>query len=277
MNNSTPFPLSRREFLKLSAAGLATVALAWQFAPLARAAGGKIPIGLQLWPLKKQCEADLPAVIDALGKMGYQGIEYAPFGYLNRKPGELVNMMKASGVVCCGSHVKFTTLEQNFQETVEFNQALGNKLLIVASVPKERGATKQGWLDVVKFFNETSDKLKPSGMSLAYHAHPPDFKPIEGAVPWDLVFENANRDLVMQLDTGNCQEGGGDPVAVLKKYLPRARTIHLREFGGPADAVIGGGEMRWKEIFALCETGVTEWYVVDHDRPSPDPLGNLKR
>ncbi len=257
---------------------MATLSLAWKFAPLAQAAAArKLPIGVQLWPLRKQCEADLPAVVQAIAKMGYNGVEYAPVGFFGHKANELVNVMKSSGVICCSSHVTFASLEKEFKTTVEFQKALGSKYVVVAMIPKQRAGTKQGWLDAVKVLNDWSDKVRSEGMWLGYHAHPTDFQPIEGAIPWDLVFENANKELVMQLDTGNCALGGGDPVAVLKKYQARARTIHLREFGGPADGVIGDGEMKWKEIFALCESGPTEWYVVDHDKPGPDPMGNLKR
>ncbi len=80
----------------------------------------------------------------------------------------------------------------------------------------------------------------------------------------------------MQLDTGNCMQGGGDPVAILKKYPGRSTTVHLKEFGGPADAVIGQGVVRWNDVFDVCETtGGTEWYIVEHET-GPDPIGNIK-
>jgi sugar phosphate isomerase/epimerase len=81
----------------------------------------------------------------------------------------------------------------------------------------------------------------------------------------------------MQLDTGNCIGGGGDPIAVLKKYPGQNVTIHLKEHGGDKKAVIGDGTVKWDEVFKLCETiGGTEWYVVEHERGG-DSLGNVKR
>jgi len=70
----------------------------------------------------------------------------------------------------------------------------------------------------------------------------------------------------MQLDTGNCLGGGGDPVATLKKFPGRSLTIHLKEHGGPAGAPVGDGKVPWKEIFELCETtGGTQWYIVEQE------------
>jgi len=81
----------------------------------------------------------------------------------------------------------------------------------------------------------------------------------------------------MQLDTGNCWAGGADPVAVLKKYPGRARTIHLKPHGGGPEAVIGEDKVDWKEVFAFCEgKGKTQWYIVEHET-GKDPLETVKR
>ena len=68
----------------------------------------------------------------------------------------------------------------------------------------------------------------------------------------------------MQLDIGNSVGGGGDPIAILKRFPGRARSVHLKEYGGGPEAVIGEGEADWDEIFRLCETlHNPEWYVVE--------------
>ncbi|NQT89601.1 hypothetical protein HQ560_22720 [bacterium] len=70
--------------------------------------------------------------------------------------------------------------------------------------------------------------------------------------------------MIMQLDIGNCAGGGGDPIANLRKFAGRARSVHLKDYGGSPGSVIGEGEADWPTIFDLCETlGGTEWYVVE--------------
>ena len=82
----------------------------------------------------------------------------------------------------------------------------------------------------------------------------------------------------MQMDIGNCLEGGGDPYAILRKFPGRSATVHLKEHGGPPEAVVGEGEVDWKKVFAICEkTGGTEWYIVEHERGAGDPVENVKR
>jgi sugar phosphate isomerase/epimerase len=66
-------------------------------------------------------------------------------------------------------------------------------------------------------------------------------------------------------------------VAVLKKYPRRARTIHLKAFGGGPEAVIGEDQVDWEEVFSFCESkGGTKWYVVEHES-SKDPVDAVRR
>lgn len=264
--------LSRRDFLALSAFGLAATKLstipAW-----AAASGKKIPIGLQLYSVRVQCAKDLPQVLEAVAKMGYKGVEFA--GYHGRDAKTLRKLLDDNGLACCGTHTGYDTLSaKNLAATVEFNQILGNKYLIC---PGMSAPDKAGWLAKAKEFNEIADKIKPNGMVTGYHAHAGDFKKFDGETAWDLFFGNTKKEVVMQLDTSNCKDGGADPLAILKKYRGRAQTIHIKESGGPKDAVIGGGTIPWKEVFALCEADVTAWYIVEHERDTATAMEDVKR
>ncbi len=263
---------TRRDLLK-TGAGLAALA-ALGCPRLSFAAGKKIPVGLQLYSLRRECAKDLPGMIAAVAQIGFRGIEFA--GYHNRSAKELRKLLDDHGLVCCGTHAPFKSLlGDQWQATVEFNQTLGNKFLIAPSLPHDRVATAQACRDTAKLFGELAAKGKACGMRVGYHAHGGDFKKIEGETVWDLFFGNTGPDVVMQLDTGNCLVGGGDPVAMLKKYPGRATTIHLKEHGGPKAAAIGEGAVPWAEVFNLCETiGGTEWYIVEHEVGS-EPLKSL--
>ena len=266
--------LSRRDLLKAGVAGVAAVGLGLGSADAAKAPQKKkIPIGLQLYSVREQCAKDLPGVLAAVGKMGYKGAEFA--GYYNRNAKDLRKLLDDNGLVCCGTHTGLDTVTGDaLKGTVEFNRILGNRFLIV---PYMEAKTRQDWLNKAKQFDELADKVKGEGMRIGYHAHAGDFKKIEAETPWDILFGNTKRAVVMQLDTGNCMDGGGDPVAELKKFPGRATTIHLKEHGGGPNAVIGEGDVKWKEIFALCEAGGTQWYIVEHERASADPIAEVKR
>jgi len=277
MNVRPNHPLSRRDFIKAGAAGVAAAGLGLRSATAAKApAKKKIPIGLQLYSVREQCAKDLPGVLVAVGKMGYTGVEFA--GYYNREAKDLRKLLDDNGLVCCGTHTALNTVTGDaLKGTIEFNKTLGNKYLIVPSLPGNRTASRQAWLETAQLFNELADKVKAEEMLVGYHAHGGDFKKFDGDFAWDIFFGATKPEVVMQLDLGNCIDGGGDPVAELKKFPGRATTIHLKEHGGAATAVIGEGDVTWKEIFALCEAGGTQWYIVEHERGGPNPLGDADR
>ena len=229
-----------------------------------------IPIGLQLFVLRGETEKNLPAVIEGVAKCGYQGAE--PWGYT----GETLNWQGLhcrdirrhyddNGLICCGLHLTTEALnDDNLSRTIEFNKILSNRFLIVAMDPN-RMKTDEGVLELANILNNTSEKLQQEGMYTGYHAHGFDFATLEnGQIAWDMLFSHTNPEVIMQLDIGNCASGGGDPIGTLRKFPGRARSVHLKDFGGQKNSVIGEGLADWPEIFHMCETAQnTEWYVVE--------------
>jgi sugar phosphate isomerase/epimerase len=188
----------------------------------------------------------------------------------------LRKLLDDNGLVACGTHTPYeSVLGDKLKATVEFNQTIGNKFLIIPWMNETQ--SKQVWLDRAKLFNDLADQVKADGMWIGYHAHAHDFKQIEGVSAWDLFFGNTKPEVIMQLDTSNCCDGGADPVAVLKKYPGRARSIHIKAHGGGPDAVIGEDKVDWREVFACCESkGQTQWYVLEHES-GKEPLEAVRR
>src|SRR2546421_1489085 len=90
----------------------------------------KVSIGLELYSLREECKTDLPGMLAAVSKIGYQGVEFA--GYHGRSAAELKKMLDDNGLVACGTHTPFDTVKgDKLKETVEFNRAIGNKFIIV--------------------------------------------------------------------------------------------------------------------------------------------------
>jgi len=251
--------ISRRGFLKIGATALCA---SGAMPPLAAAQEKKrIPIGLQLYSVRRECKKDLVQTVEAVARMGYDAVEFA--GYYGRDAKALRKLLDDNGLKCCGSHIGVGSfVGDNLARTIDFHKTLGNRFLICPGLPRKYRASRQAWLDTAKLFDETAAKLKPHGLRCGYHNHSVEFKPLGGEMPWDTFFGNTSKDVVMQLDVGNCMGGGGDPVAILKKYPGRAATLHCKESGG--GGVVGAGKAPWKEILALCAAaGGTEWYIVE--------------
>jgi sugar phosphate isomerase/epimerase len=239
---------------------------------------GQIPVALQLYSIRQDCARDLPGALKAVAEMGYEGVEFA--GYYDRTARDLRQLLDDLGLRVAGTHTALqTVLGDELPRTIEFNRALGNRYLIVPGLPPERRGSRQAWLDTARLFNEISDTVKPAGMRVGYHNHAVEFQPLDGVAPWDTFFGHTHPDVIMQLDLGNALHGGADPVPYLERYPGRALSVHLKDHSAANDkALLGEGDVRWDDVFRLCETTAgTEWYIVEQESYAYPPLECVRK
>ncbi len=237
-----------------------------------------IPMGLQLYSVREDCARYLPSALKAIAEMGYDGVEFA--GYYGYSATNLRRLLDNYGLKCCGTHTSLASLQgYELDSTIEFNQILGNKYLIVPSLPEQYRASNEAWKTTAGLFNQIAEQLKPHGMVTGYHNHFIEFNPVDGAIPLDVFFGNCSPDVVMQIDIGNAIHGGGDPIDFLRRYPGRSITVHLKEYAAGYDkALIGEGQVNWSEVFSLCENdGGTEWYIIEQESYAFPPLECVKK
>lgn len=233
-----------------------------------------IPVGLQLFSVRGECQNDLANALKCVADIGYVGAE--PWGYggdklewLGHPAADIRKMFDDNGLSCMGIHLQTNALlGDNLKRTAEFNQILGNQFLIIAG-DKARMSTRDTVMELAGILNTACAALKPEGLFVGYHAHPFDFEDFGDVVAWDLLFASTCDNVIMQVDVGNSARGGADPIRLLGQFPGRARSVHLKDFGGPEGSVIGEGTLDWPTIFRLCETvQKTERYVVEECGPN---------
>jgi len=240
-----------------------------------------VPVGLQLFSIRHACQAndgrDFPAVLAEVARMGYQGVEFA--GYYPGSAAEIRKMLDDAGLVCCGAHVMIDKLlGDELEPTVAFHRELGNRYLIAPILPKEYTQSLDGWRRGADQLNRIAERLAAHEMFTGYHNHWNEFKEKDGQVPIDVLCERTDARVILQFDTGNMMEGGGDPAAMIERYPGRCRTIHLKEKGGPKEAVIGEGEMDWTTVLPLAAgAGAAEWFIVEHERNPDTAMADVEK
>lgn len=240
-----------------------------------------IPVALQLYSVREDCARDLEETLVAVADIGYDGVEFA--GYHGRSAEELRRMLDELGLRVAGTHIGVDTLlGSEFDKSIEYNRVLGNRFLIVPSLPEEMKKSRASWLEAARLLNDVAERLRPEGMRVGYHNHAIEFQLLEGEWPWDTVFGAALPEVVMQLDAGNAMFGGVSVegvLEILRRYPGRATTVHLKAFSSVNEkALIGEGEMDWGRFFSVCETvGGTEWYIVEQERYAFTPLECARR
>ncbi|MFN4179892.1 MAG: sugar phosphate isomerase/epimerase family protein [Armatimonadota bacterium] len=242
----------------------------------------KIPVAVQLYSVREDCAKDLLGTLKAIAEMGYEGVEFA--GYHGRSAEELRKILDDLGLKVAGTHTGIDTLRgDELKRTIEFNQTLGNKFLIIPWIGEEWRRTKEDWLRFADFLNELAEKVKPEGMFVGYHNHHFEFQQqFDGQNLWDILFSATKPEVVMQLDTGNAMHGGisaEEVVNILKRYPGRAKTIHLKEFSSTnPKAILGEGEVKWKEVLTLCDSiGGTEWFIIEQETYAYTPIECVRK
>lgn len=238
----------------------------------------RIPIALQLYSVRDDCAQDLSLTLQAVAQMGYEGVEFA--GYHDRSADELRGMCDDLELKVVGTHTGINTLlGDELQKTVEFNKKLGNPYLIVPGLPQEYSNSQEAWRKTATIFNEIAEKIADQGVNTGYHNHTGEFMPIDGEVPWDILFSNTRDDVVMQIDTGHVLRAGADNVTYIERYPGRAKLVHIKEYSATNDkAIIGEGDIPWEDVFNACETvGGTEWYIVEQESYAYPPIKCAER
>lgn len=264
--------LSRRTLLALAAA-----------APLAAAKRKRVPVGLELYSVREELKKDLMGTVRGVAKMGYECVEfYAP--YFDWTPDYAKGVRKLLddlGIRCFSTHNsdRYFTPE-NLPHAIELNQILGSKYIVMASAG--RVEKLDGWKAVADNLNRASEKLKPLGMRTGFHNHKPEFVPIEGRRPMEVLAENTGKEVVLQLDVGPCIEAGSDPVAWITANPGRIVSMHCKDWSpDPAKGykvIFGEGAAPWKKIFQAAEkNGGIEFYLIEQEGSAYPPMETAQR
>ena len=113
----------------------------------------RIPIALELYSVREDAAEDTTGTLEAVAKMGYEGVEFA--GYYGHSAEDLRKVCDDLGLQVIGTHTGLDTLlGDQLPATIEYNQILGNKYLIVPGLPGERTSTTSAWLETAKIFDE---------------------------------------------------------------------------------------------------------------------------
>jgi len=261
---------TRRGFL---GAGLSVGGGAWA-APRRK----RIPIALELYSVREECKKDIKGTVRAVGKMGYEGVEYFAtyFDFGPELCKELRQIMDELKIRCFSTHNSGKyLLPENLGKAIELNQILGSRQIIQASAGKI--ATAQGWREVADRLNAVTEKLKPLGMRVGFHNHGVEFVPVEGKIPFEILAENTTKDVILQLDVGAALSAGAHPVDWIKRHPGRTVSVHVKDYSkDPAKGfkvLLGEGDVPWKEVFQAAESvGGVEVYIIEQEGAALPPM-----
>ena len=267
--------LSRRRFIALSAGTLAATTLARAY-PLG------LPLGMQLYSVRTMLPNDYAGTLKQVGALGYKEVEAA--GFYDHSVEDVKAAMQAAGLSCVSAHYPLGALKPKIDETIAYGKALGLEYMVCSSAMHRDPAAGRGpltlddWKWVADQFNQIGEKVSAAGMKFAYHNHTPEFTPIDGTMPWELLEQNTDPAKVsFEMDCGWVIVAGQDPIPYLKKYGKRIVMLHVKDFKDkkPPSVPLGTGGIDYKPIFAAAKGASIRHIFVEQEETQTTMLDAL--
>ena len=278
---------NRRKFLKNSAWGLAAMAMgAGRGADLFAQPLG-IPIGLELWTVRRELEEDLVGTLKKVAAIGYKKVEM--FTFYGRKASEIRQILASNGLTCPSAHYVTPMMKSGWEKHIEYASEVGIKYMICAILDASERRSLDDYRMLADLFNKVGEQCKKAGIQFAYHNHNFEFRSYGGVMGYDELLRRTDPDLMkLQMDCFWVTHAGRDPVDYLRRLGERIHLLHIKDLkaGYPPTttmdprvglfAEVGSGEIDWPRIFtAARNTGVKHYYV-EQDECERPPLESIK-
>ena len=274
--------ISRREFIKQSAATSAAAAFLpiaareMQMNPLG------LPIGSQTWPHRQRIkDGDFAGLCRDMAALGIGSIElcspgYAEFGGLadakvTRK------IIEDHGLTCPSAHVTLDELRNGQQQVIAWAHDIGMTQMGTATL---NGKVENGIaaMDVVKRaadeYNRISEAASKAGMQQFLHDEGFEMAKVDGRLVYEVLLELLDPKLVKMQFQMSAMRTVGDPITYFAKHPGRFISMHLQGVdlnapapvqGGPRPPAVAVGKdsLDWQKIFAAAKAGGLKNYFLE--------------
>ena len=181
-------------------------------------------------------------------------------------------MLEENGVRVSGTHTSINDLIQDYEGTLAFHKAIGNRYYII---PGHDLSTKAKLDEFIDNVNKFQPLLAEQGITLCYHNHDHEFKPnLDGQIIYDELLARTN--IGLEIDTFWAYAGGKDPIAMMEQLKDRLHFIHIKD--GYADRrgePLGRGTAPVKAVYEKAKAmGIP--MIVESETLTPDGLTEAK-
>lgn len=252
-----------------------------------------VKIGLQLYSVRDDADANFKETIERVKKIGYAGVELG--GRYNTPASEIKKIVEGNGLEVMSAHVPFVEMHETPDETFSFFAECGCRYVAVPWLAAERRPGTDLFLQTIEDIRVIGANAKKYGLQLLYHNHDFEFDKVDGEYALDILYNTIPADLLQtELDMCWVNVGGENPPEYLRKYSGRAPIVHLKDFHMEPDAdregmyeligddnskrkkrndsfefrPIGHGMQKIPPIMEAAEDAGAEWAIVEQDKPS---------
>lgn len=265
--------ISRREFLRYSAANAAAAGLLSMGAlPLSANPLG-MPIGCQTWAVREMIAKDFPGTLKQLAAFGFQSIELcSPVGYadsgfagLAKYTGaELRKILGDAGVTCVSSHFGIDELRKDQASRIAWAKDVGLTQMIVPSLDGPKNPVLDDVKRAADEYNKMAELSAKAGIQQGLHNEDFELSMVDGKRTYDLLLELLDPKLVKFQFQVSTISHGYDAAEYFTKYPGRFFSMHVQGWSAQTKKImpVGQDTLDWKKIFTAAKTaGIKNYFV----------------
>ena len=220
------------------------------------------------------------SIFEFIKESGVSNIEL--FGLESLNIEEFKQMMDSNNISSHSTHVGFEALK-NTKNIIDRAIKLNIKHIVVPAPPERKNANfsntfemnEEEWTVFGKDLSYYVAQIQDAGLTLGYHNHSYEFRPLEsGKLPIECMMDQ-NENLKLEIDLGWAVAGGADPIDWIKKYSYKIVACHLKDFFSKEkdmlvhdnQSAIGDGFIDWSQLISSIRETNCELFILEHDDP----------
>lgn len=226
--------------------------------------------GLQLYSVRDITKDNFEDAVRKVAALGYSFVETA--GFFDRTPEQFNALMAETGLRLSGTHTGLKALVEDYENTLAFHKAIGNKYYIIPGHSLKNQAELD---DFVEKVNDLQPKLAAEGITLAYHNHREFVPNPDGSVPMEQIVLRTN--LKLEVDTYWAFVGlKGNPISYLERIKDRLIYVHMKDGSPDGNGTpLGMGAAPVAEVYEWVKAHNIPM-VVESETCTPDGITEAK-
>lgn len=282
----------RRNFIKnttlLSASALLVNPLEWDF-------GTKVDqnnIGLQLYTVREDMNNDPLSTLKQIKNIGYSHVESAGYNkrqFYGQTKENFKMILRDMGLKMHSGHTSTGfgmgtdsyNMTNNWEAVCEDAAYMEQKYIVCGWFAPDERKTLDDYKRFAQLFNKCGEKAKDYGLQFCHHNHDFEFFPINGIVPYDLLLNETDKNLVkFELDHYWTRKANVESKKIIGKNPGRFPLFHIKDMDATPEKAfteVGTGVINWKSVFKLAPKAGMEFYYIEQDSTTKmKPLESIK-
>jgi sugar phosphate isomerase/epimerase len=292
-----PYTMQRRDFIKKSGIGFAGLLITPSLFSSSILPNNQREIGLQLFTLREQLIQNVELTLKRVAEIGFKQVEtfygygekMSAMGFWGLDAKALANVLQKYGLKSGSGHYNTMQYLTNgdldiLKQQIDVANTLSQKYYTIpAMAPNVRqNGTVDGYKKMAELFNKAGELCKNNGLTLAYHNHGFEFKPLANKqTGFDILLTETEQKLVkFELDIFWAVNAGIDPIQLFKNHPGRFPMWHIKDMD-KADSnmftEVGTGRIDYRSIFELRTLAGNNFIFVEQDLIKIDAFDSISK